>query len=68
MGRRESRLQFPMSGAATEPPLLSSGIALFAVVGICTIVVPGVGNTVVVDKGKAFEDAAEHVGKRSAVA
>ena len=57
-----------MSGAATEPPLLPSGIALFEVVGICIIVAPGVDNTVVVDEGKAFEDAAEHVGKRSAVA
>ena len=57
-----------MSGAATQPPLLSSGIALFEVVGICIIVVPGVGDTVVVDEGKAFEDAAEHVGRRSAVA
>ena len=57
-----------MSGAATQPPLLPSGIALFEVVGICIIVVPGVGDTVVVDEGKAFGDAAEPVGKRSAVA
>ena len=56
-----------MSGAATQPPLLSPGIALLEVVGICIIVGPGVGDTVV-DEGRTFGDAAELVGRWSAVA